>query len=99
MFNALSSAEVDGQQVELLPDRTVMSAFSSLGGFHQLDLGNGGDHNDGGDANGGDANGGDGGHDNWNFFGKQDNSGGDGGYGGDGGTGGAGGGNGGFNKD
>jgi hypothetical protein len=98
MFNALSSAEIDGQQVELLPDRTVMSAFSMATG-HDVDLGNGGDNNDGGDANGGDANGGDGGSYNINVLGYQDNSGGDGGHGGDGGYGGAGGGNGGFNRD
>jgi hypothetical protein len=98
MFNALSSAEVDGQQVELLPDRTVMSAFSSVAAFAKVDIGNGGDGNDGGDANGGDANGGDGGSHNFNWGGWQDNSGGDGGHGGDGGTGGAGGGNGGFNE-
>jgi hypothetical protein len=102
MFNALSSAELDGQQVELLPDRTVMSAFSSLGGFHLLDIG--GDDNDGGDADGGD--GGDGGaggngnvvtgNVNGSLFGDQTNSagnGGDGGDGGDGGIGGDGGGN------
>jgi len=32
MSNALSFAEVDGQQVELLPARTVLSLFSLDGG-------------------------------------------------------------------
>jgi hypothetical protein len=32
MSDALSFAEIDGQQVELLPARTVMSLFSTGGG-------------------------------------------------------------------
>jgi hypothetical protein len=93
MNDALSSDEIGAQQVELLPDRTVMSAFSSLGGFHLLDIG--GDNNDGGDAGGGDGGaGGDGGSfnvvaGNVNLGnGDQYNSAGNGGDGGDGGDGG-----------
>ncbi|MGH3874804.1 MAG: hypothetical protein ACRDSR_25425 [Pseudonocardiaceae bacterium] len=45
MFDAVSFAEVDGQHVELLPARTVMSVFS-------LDTGgNGGDGTGGAGAN------------------------------------------------
>ncbi len=32
MSDALSSAELDGQRVELLPSRTVLSLFSAVGG-------------------------------------------------------------------
>lgn len=32
MFDALSFAEIDGQHVELLPARTVLSLFSASGG-------------------------------------------------------------------
>lgn len=54
MSNALSCAEIDGQYVELLPARTVMSAFSfgcgGCGGGHGGDGGTGGN---GGSAQGG----------------------------------------------
>jgi hypothetical protein len=48
MFDALSYTEIDGQRVELLPARTVMSLFSTGGKGH------GGNCNQ---TNGGDANG------------------------------------------
>ncbi len=40
LSNALSFAEIDGQHVELLPARTVMSRFSMGGGCHAGDGGN-----------------------------------------------------------
>ena len=46
MFDALSFTEIDGQHVELLPARTVMSLFST--GSHT-----GGDAGNGGSAQGG----------------------------------------------
>jgi hypothetical protein len=72
MSDALSFAEIDAQQVELLPARTVLSAFH---GWYHCDYGHyidydhyadygddggdggeGGDNNEGGDGKGGDAN-------------------------------------------
>jgi hypothetical protein len=47
MSDALSFAEIDGQHVELLPARTVLSLFSAGGG------GDGGQGGAGGDAQGG----------------------------------------------
>jgi hypothetical protein len=47
MSDALSFAEIDGQHVELLPARTVMSAFRTGGG------GDGGTGGNGGSAQGG----------------------------------------------
>src|SRR5919112_38705 len=46
MSDALSFAEIDGQDVELLPARTVLSLFSAVGG-------NGGIAGDGGSGTGG----------------------------------------------
>lgn len=46
MSDALSFAEIDGQDVELLPARTVLSLFSAVGG-------NGGIAGDGGNGTGG----------------------------------------------
>lgn len=46
MSDALSFAEIDGQDVELLPARTVLSLFSVVGG-------NGGTAGDGGTGTGG----------------------------------------------
>jgi hypothetical protein len=46
MSDELSFAEIDGQHVELLPARTVLSLFSAGGCC-------GGDGGDGGDAQGG----------------------------------------------
>lgn len=58
MSDALSFADIDGQHVELLPARTVLSLYggsypdySDDGG----DGGDGGDHNKGGDGKGGDG--------------------------------------------
>jgi hypothetical protein len=91
MSEALSFAEVDGQHVELLPARTVLSCFNGYyGGYGDEFEFEGGDGGWGGDGYGGD--GGDGGHaivaDNVNksFFGDQYNVavGGHGGHGGDG---------------
>jgi hypothetical protein len=50
MSDALSFAEIDGQHVELLPARTVMSMFSTGGGCEGGDGGTGGN---GGSAQGG----------------------------------------------
>jgi hypothetical protein len=50
MSDTLSFAEVDGQHVELLPARTVMSMFSTGGG---CEAGNGGTGGHGGAAQGG----------------------------------------------
>jgi hypothetical protein len=47
MFDAMSFAEIDGQHVELLPARTVLSLFAT-GGSHT-----GGDGGAGGPAQGG----------------------------------------------
>ncbi len=46
MSDALSFAEIDGQHVELLPARTVMSMFKAC-------CGGGGEGGDGGNAQGG----------------------------------------------
>ncbi len=46
MSDALSFAEIDGQHVELLPARTVLSLFTAGGG-------NGGEGGGGGNAQGG----------------------------------------------
>jgi hypothetical protein len=48
MFDAMSFAEIDGQHVELLPARTVLSMFATGGGSHT-----GGAGGDGGHAQGG----------------------------------------------
>jgi hypothetical protein len=90
MSAVLSFAEIDGQHVELLPARTVMSMFST--GGHGSDAGRGGNGGVGG--NGGTGRGGLGINLlNLNLFGDQTNSAGDGigGAGGsaDGGKGGA----------
>ncbi|MGH3907675.1 MAG: hypothetical protein ACRDTE_26370 [Pseudonocardiaceae bacterium] len=67
MSDALSFAEIDGQHLEMLPARTVLSMY---GGGYGDDGGDGGKGGDGG--YGGDAKGGDGGsadakvHDNYN---------------------------------
>jgi len=50
MSDALSFAEIDGQHVDLLPARTVMSMFSTGGGCKGGDGGTGGA---GGSAQGG----------------------------------------------
>ena len=50
MTDALSFAEIDGQHVELLPARTVLSLFSGCGG---CDGPQGGDASRGGDGYGG----------------------------------------------
>jgi hypothetical protein len=42
MSDALSFTEIDGQHVELLPARTVMSIFSAGGGGGHNEGGNGG---------------------------------------------------------
>ncbi len=79
MSDALSFAEVDGQHVELLPARTVLSLFSAGGGG-----GRGGNGGEGG--NGGTGRGGLGINLlNINLFGDQTNSAGD-GFGGAGGS-------------
>ena len=51
MFDALSFTEIDGQHVELLPSRTVLSLFSTGGGG--VCGGTGGTGGNGGDAYGG----------------------------------------------
>ncbi len=51
MSDALSFVEIDGQHVELLPARTVMSMFSTWGG--ECEAGNGGTGGNGGAAQGG----------------------------------------------
>jgi hypothetical protein len=96
MTDALSFVEIDGQEVELLPARTVLSLFNTGG------CGNGGGGHDGGghDGDGGGGRGGNGGYGgdggtgrgglgvnllNINLFGDQDNSAGN-GFGGDGGN-------------
>ncbi len=48
MYDALSFAEIDGQHVELLPARTVMSMFTAGCGCEE-----GGDGGNGGSAQGG----------------------------------------------
>ncbi|PZS24822.1 MAG: hypothetical protein DLM61_21335 [Pseudonocardiales bacterium] len=53
MSNALSFADVDGQHVELLPARTVMSAFRACGCEGGSHGGNGGVGGNGGSAQGG----------------------------------------------
>jgi hypothetical protein len=55
MSDALSFADVDGQHVELLPARTVMSAFRACGceGGGGEEGGNGGVGGNGGSAQGG----------------------------------------------
>lgn len=81
MSNALSFAEIDGQHVELLPARTVMSMFST--GYGCDCGGGGGDGGEGG--NGGNGQGGIGVNLlNINLLGSQDNSAGN-GIGGNGG--------------
>jgi hypothetical protein len=50
MSDALSFTEIDGQHVELLPARTVMSMFSTGG---DCEAGDGGTGGAGGDAQGG----------------------------------------------
>ena len=53
MYDALSFAEMEGQHLELLPARTVMSMFTaSCGGCHSEGEGGGGGGN-GGNAQGG----------------------------------------------
>jgi hypothetical protein len=52
MSDALSFVEVDGQHVELLPARTVLSLFSTCGGC-KGGGGDGGVGGSGGDAKGG----------------------------------------------
>lgn len=94
MTDALSFSEVDGQQVELLPARTVLSLFNT-GGCGDGGGGHDGGHDgDGGGRGGNGGYGGDGGTGrgglgvnllNINLFGDQDNSAGN-GYGGDGGN-------------
>jgi hypothetical protein len=80
MSDALSFAEVDGQHVELLPARTVMSLFNTGGGAGRG--GNGGEGGKGGVGRGGlGLN-----LINLNLFGDQTNAAGD-GYGGAGGNG------------
>ena len=74
MSYALSSAEIDGQRMELLPARTVLSLFYTCG------CEGGGGHGGGGHGGGGH---GDGGH---SWYGG-DGRGGDGGAGGNGGNG------------
>jgi hypothetical protein len=49
MSDALSFAEIDGQHIELLPARTVMSRFSA----HGCEAGDGGTGGNGGNAQGG----------------------------------------------
>jgi len=49
MSDALSFVEIDGQYVELLPARTVMSTFS----MHECEAGDGGTGGNGGSAQGG----------------------------------------------
>jgi hypothetical protein len=51
MTDALSFVEIDGQHVELLPARTVLSLFSA-GGPKGGDAGNGGPGGTGGEATG-----------------------------------------------
>jgi hypothetical protein len=53
MFDALSFAEIDGQHVELLPARTVLSLFGTGCGCD-----GGGSHTGGNGGNGGNAQGG-----------------------------------------
>jgi hypothetical protein len=96
MTDTLSFAEIDGQHVELLPARTVLSLFST-GGCGDGGGGHGGGGHDGGDGGGRGGNGGYGGDGgtgrgglgvnllNINLFGDQDNSAGN-GFGGDGGN-------------
>src|SRR5918997_2281004 len=91
MSDALSFVEIDGQHVELLPARTVLSLFNTCGcgggkggGMGGDDAGRGGNGGVGGD--GGDGRGGLGLNVlNINAFGDQTNSAGD-GFGGDGGS-------------
>lgn len=52
MFDALSFAEIDGQHVELLPGRTVLSMIKFTGGNGQCG-GNGGRGGNGGEGEGG----------------------------------------------
>jgi hypothetical protein len=79
MSDALSIAEIDGQHVELLPARTVLSVFSAGGGGGRG--GNGGEGGTGGVGRGGlGLN-----LINLNLFGDQTNSAGD-GFGGAGGS-------------
>jgi len=63
MSDALSFADIEGLRAELLPARTVMSAFGYTGdGDNGGNGGEGGDNNKGGPANGGNGGtGGDGG--------------------------------------
>ena len=57
MFEALSFVEIDGQHVELLPARTVMSMFHAgcgcEGGGHGASGGDGGVGGNGGNGQGG----------------------------------------------
>ncbi len=52
MTDALSFGEIDGQHVELLPARTVLSLFTVGGGPKGGDAGNGGAGGTGGPAHG-----------------------------------------------
>ncbi len=53
MSDGLSFAEIDGQHVELLPARTVLSLFAGCGGGCKGGGGDGGVGGAGGDAQGG----------------------------------------------
>ncbi len=53
MTDGLSFAEIDGQHVELLPARTVLSLFAGCGGGCKGGGGDGGVGGAGGDAQGG----------------------------------------------
>lgn len=56
MSDGLSFAEIDGQHVDLLPPRTVLSVYAcGCGDGDGSDGGQGGDGGHGGDAKGGDG--------------------------------------------